>query len=161
MTSVMKRILLRYYTARQYSPLRRTFMECSINNPALSLLMKHLVIRQRRKPPNFSAFHWSPHGSLVSIGQNFVTTRIVHLPKRTETSLITESDQSGPNHQLLQLCSARTAWSDSDQPVRAVHSCISWFYLVYTTADSFSTCCVSSNKIRCNKLALKFSRRTH
>ena len=76
-----------------------------------------LVIGQRLKTPNFSAFHWSPHGSLVSIGQNFVTTRVVHLPKRTETSLITESDKSGPNHQLLQLCMARTAWS----------SCISWF----------------------------------
>ena len=45
-----------------------------------------------KKTPNFSAFHRSPHGSLVSIGQNFVTTRVVHLPKRTETSLITESD---------------------------------------------------------------------
>ena len=102
-------------------------MKCSINSPDLSLLMKHLVIGQRLKTPNFSAFHWSLHGSLVSIGQNFVTTRVVHLPKRTETSLITESDQSGPNHQLLQLCTARTAWSESDQAVRAVHSCISWF----------------------------------
>ena len=79
-------------------------MECSIINPALSLLMKHLVIGQHQKAHNFSAFHWSPHGSLVSIGQHFVTTRVVHLPKRTETSVITESDQSGPNHQLLQLC---------------------------------------------------------
>ena len=113
-------------TARQCSPLRRKFMECSINNPALSLLMKHLVIGQRQKTPNFLAFHWSPHVSLVSIGQNFVTTRIVHLPKRIETSLITESDQGGPNHQLLQQCTARTAWSNSDQAVRAVHSCISW-----------------------------------
>ena len=50
------------------------------------------------KAPYFSAFHWSPHGSLVSIGQNFVTKRVVHLPKGTETSLITESDQSEPNH---------------------------------------------------------------
>ena len=58
----------------------------------LSLLMNHLVIGQHRKAPNFSAFHLSPHGSLVSIGQHFVTTRVVHLPKRTETSLITESD---------------------------------------------------------------------
>ena len=115
-----------YCTTRQCSPLRRKFMGCSINNPALSLLMKHLVIGQRKKLPNFSAFHWSPHGSLVSIGQNFVTTRVVHLPKRTETSLITESDQSGPNRQLLQLCTTRTAWSDSDQAVRAVHSYISW-----------------------------------
>ena len=67
-------------------------MECSINNPALSLLMKHLVIGQRRKTPNFSAFHWSPRGSLVFIGEHFVATRVVHLPKSTETSLFTESD---------------------------------------------------------------------
>ena len=66
-------------------------MKCSIINPALSLLMKHLVIGQRKKASNFSAFHWSPH-SLVSIGQFFVTRRVVHLPKRNETSLISESD---------------------------------------------------------------------
>ena len=53
-------------------------MECSIINPALSLLMKHLVIGQCQNAPNFLAFHWSPHGSLVSIGQHFVTMRIVH-----------------------------------------------------------------------------------
>ena len=77
------------------------------------------------KTPNFSAFHWSPHGSLLSIGQNFVTTRVVHLPKRTETSLITESDQSGPNHQLLQLCTARTAWSECGPCIAALAgSCI-------------------------------------
>ena len=69
-------------------------MECSIISPALSLLMKHLVIGQRPKAPHFWAFHWSPHDSLVSIGQHFITTREVHLPKRTETSLITKSDQS-------------------------------------------------------------------
>ena len=84
----------------------------------------------RQKAPNFSAFQWSPHGSLITIGQHFVTTRVVHLPKRTETSLITESDQSRANHQLLQLCTVRTAWSDSDQAVRAVHSCNSWFVLI-------------------------------
>ena len=98
-------------------------MECIIIISALSLLMKHLVTGQRQKASNFSGFHWSPHGSLVSIGQHWV----VHLPKRTETSLNTESDQIGPNHQLLQLCMARTAWSDSDQAVRAVHSCNSLF----------------------------------
>ena len=107
-------------------------MECSINSPALSLLMKHLFIGQRLKAPNFSAFHWPPHGNLVSIGQNFITVRVVHLLKRTETSLITESDQSGPNHQLLPLCTTRTAWSESDQAVRVVHSCISWFLLLLT-----------------------------
>ena len=89
-----------YCTARQCSPLRRKFIECYIINPPLSLLMKHLIIGQRQKDPNFSAFHWSPHGSLVSIGQYFVTTRVVHLPKMTETSLITESDQRTSNHQL-------------------------------------------------------------
>ena len=72
-------------------------MECSINSPDLSLMMKHLVIGQRLRTPNFSAFHWSPRGRLVSIGQHFVVTRVVHVPKSTETSLITESDQSGPN----------------------------------------------------------------
>ena len=51
-------------------------MECCIINPAPSLLMKHLVIGQRQKAPNFSAFNWSPQGSLVSIGQPFVTTRV-------------------------------------------------------------------------------------
>ena len=71
-------------TARQCSPLRRKVMECSIINPALSLLMKHLVISQTQKSLNFSALG-SPHGSLVSIGQHFVTTRVVHIPKRTET----------------------------------------------------------------------------
>ena len=118
-----------YCTARQCSPLRRNFMECYIINPALSLLMKHLIIGQRHKAHNFSAFHWSPHGILVSIVQHLVTTRLVHLPKWTETSLLTESDQSGPNHQLLQLCTARTAWSDSNQAVRAVHTRNSCFLL--------------------------------
>ena len=106
-------------TARQCSPLRQKFIECSINNPALSLLMKHLAIGQRLKTPYFSAFHWSPRGSLVSIGQYFVATRVVHLPKSTETSLLSESDKSGPYHQLLQLCMASTAWSNSDQAVPA------------------------------------------
>ena len=47
--------------------------------------MRHLVIGQRQNAPNFSAFHWSPHGCLITIGQHFVTTRVVHLPKKTET----------------------------------------------------------------------------
>ena len=57
---------------------------------------KHLVIGQRQKAPNFSAFHWSLHGRMVSIGQHFVITRVVHLPKRAETSFITESDHFSP-----------------------------------------------------------------
>ena len=77
-------------------------MECCINNPALSLLMKHLVIGQCQKAPNFSAFHWSPHGSLVSIGQLLITTNI-----NTEI----EGDLN----------------IESDQDMRAVHSCNSLF----------------------------------
>ena len=94
-------------------------MECSIINPAVSLLMKPSMIAVKAKiygaiynqsisiafgetsrywpalkAPNFSAFHWSPHDSLVSIGQHFVTTEVVHLPKRTETSLITERTEA-------------------------------------------------------------------
>ena len=82
-------------------------MECSIISPALSLLMKHLVIGQRQKAPNFSAFHWSSHDSLVSIGQPFVTTLVVHLPKRAGTSLIVESNQSGPNQRIGPGCGRR------------------------------------------------------
>ena len=82
-------------------------MVCSIINPALSFLMKPLVIGQRQKSPKFSAFHWSPHGSLVSIGQHFVTKRVVHLPKRTETNLITEWNQGGPNHRFGPDCAGR------------------------------------------------------
>ena len=66
-------------------------MECAINNPALSLLMKRLVIGQRQKPPNYSAFHWSPHGSLASIGQHFVST---NRNTEIEADLNTESDQA-------------------------------------------------------------------
>ena len=47
-------------------------------NPALLLLMNHLVIGQCQKAPNLSAFHWSPHCSLVFTGHHFVTTRVVH-----------------------------------------------------------------------------------
>ena len=100
-------------------------MECTINNPALSLLMKHLVNGQSQKATNFSAFRWSPHGSLI-IWSAF---------RNHEGSTFTEKDrnklnfQIGPKrtyHQLLQLCTACTAWSDSDQAVRALHSCSSW-----------------------------------
>ena len=80
-------------------------------------LMKHLVIGLRRKASNFSAFHWLPHGSPVSIGQHFVTTRVVHLPKRTEAPLNTESD-------LI---------TESDQVVRAVHICKSWLLPAFGT----------------------------
>ena len=70
-------------------------MECTIINQALSLLKKHLVIGQRQKAHNFSAFHWSPLSCLDSTAQHFVTTRVVHVPKRAETSLIsTESDEA-------------------------------------------------------------------
>ena len=63
------------------------------------------------KSSYFSAFHRSPHGSLDAIGQHFVIKRVVHLPKKAETSLIIEAD-------LI---------TESDQAVRAVHSCNSWF----------------------------------
>ena len=101
-------------------------MECTIINPALSLLMKHLVIGQRLKTAYFKAFHWSPHGSLVSTGQHLVTTRVVHLPKRTEQKL---NYQIGPKQTLSPAIAAMHGpHSQSDQGVRAVHSCNSWFF---------------------------------
>ena len=68
-------------------------MVCSINNPTLSLSMKHLVICQRQQAPNFSAFHWSPQGSMFSIGQHFVATNI-NTEIETEADLNTESDKA-------------------------------------------------------------------
>ena len=65
-------------------------MECSIINSALSFLMKHLVIGQRQKAHNFSAFHWSPHGSLVSIV----------LFRNDEGSTYTEKDQNKLNYRI-------------------------------------------------------------
>ena len=100
--------------------------------------MRHLVIGQRQKAPNFSAFHWSPHGCLITTGLHFITMRVVHLPKRNETSLITESDQSRANHHLLQLCTVRTAWSDSDQALLAVHSCKSWLLVTTRLSPMYS-----------------------
>ena len=47
--------------------------------------------------PNFSAFHLSPHVSLVSTGQHFVTMRVV----------ITESDRRGPYHRIRPGCAGR------------------------------------------------------
>ena len=82
-----------YCTARQCLPLRRKSLECPIINPALLLLMKHLVIGQRQKASNFSAFYWSPYGSLVSI-------------RNHEGSTFTGKDRnkinyrSGPNHRI-------------------------------------------------------------
>ena len=81
-------------------------MECAIIHPVLSLLMKHLVIGQRQIAPNFSAFYWSPHGSLVSIVQHFVTTNI-------NTEIENEADLN----------------TDPIQAVRAVHSCNSWLHV--------------------------------
>ena len=108
-------------------------MECYIINPAQSLLMKHLVIGQRQNAPNFSAFHWSPHGCLITIGQHFVTTRVVHLPKRTETSL---NYRIGPLRSDSVIKLVLDLITESDQAVWAVHSCNSWFLLLF----SYSIC---------------------
>ena len=89
-------------------------MNCSKSKPALSLLMKYIVTGQHQKVSNFLGFHWSPHGSLVSVGQHFVTIRVVHLTKWTKTSKL-------PNQTEADLI------TESDQAVRAMPSCNSWF----------------------------------
>ena len=78
-------------------------MECSIIKPALTLLMKHLVIGQRQEAPNFSAFHWSPHGSLVSIGQHFVNHEGSTFTVKDRNKL----NRSGPNHRIGPGCAGR------------------------------------------------------
>ena len=59
--------------------------------PALWLLMKHLVIGQRQKALNFSAFHWLPHGNLVSFGQLSTQFRTGY----TSESVVTYMSVSG------------------------------------------------------------------
>ena len=79
-------------------------MECPIINPTLSLLMIHLVIDQRSKAPKFSGFHWSPHGSLVFVGQHFVATRVTHFTKKDLNDL---NYRIGPNHGIGPDCVGR------------------------------------------------------
>ena len=63
-----------------------------------------IVIGQRQKAPNFSAFHWSPHGSLVSVGQHFITTNI-NTEIEIEADLNTELDQA---MQAVHTCSCNS-----------------------------------------------------
>ena len=99
-------------------------MECYIIKPAQSLLMKHLVIGQRKNAPDFSAFHWSPRGNLVSIAWSAF--------RNHQGSTFTEKDRNKLNYRIgpLRFDSVIKLVSDliteSDQAVRAVHSCNSW-----------------------------------
>ena len=63
-------------------------------------------------------------GNLGSIGQRFVITRVVHLPKWNRNKL---NYRIGPlwSDSVIKLVSDLI--TDSDQAVRAVHSCKSWF----------------------------------
>ena len=87
--------------------------------PAQSLLMKHLAIGQRQNAPDFSAFHWSPRGNLVF--------------RNHQGSTFTEKDRNKLNYRIGPLRSDSTIKlvsdliTESDQAVRAVHSCNSWF----------------------------------
>ena len=64
-----------------------------IINPALSLLKKQRGVSRAKKFPISRPF--------------IVTTRVIHLPKRTETSLTIESDRDGPNHRIGPVCTGR------------------------------------------------------
>ena len=95
-------------------------MGFSLINLALSLLIKHLVIGQRQKAPNVSAFNSLLHGCLVSIGQHLITTSVVYLPKRTEKAYL-------PNRTVADVI------NELDQAVRVVHSCLIWLLAVIAT----------------------------
>ena len=90
--------------ARQCSLLRRKFMDCSKISPALSLLVKHLVIGQRKKAPNFLVF------SLVTTQQSDSRWSAF---RSHEGSTITKKDQNelnyriGPYHQIGPGCAGR------------------------------------------------------
>ena len=103
-------------------------MLCPIIQLARSILMKHLVIGPRQKAPNFSAFHWSLHGRMVSIGQHF---------RNHEGSTFTEKGGNKLNYRIGPLRSdsviklVSDLITESDQAVRAVHSCNSWYLDIF------------------------------
>ena len=53
------------------------------------------------------------------MSNSFYYAKVIDLPPVWE--------KATNSNQLLQLCTARTAWSQSDQAVRIVHSCNSWW----------------------------------
>ena len=82
-------------------PVKAKFVVCSIKSLALSFWMKHLVIGQLQKPAKFSAFHWSTSRSQAFIGQLLVTSRVVHLPKRTVMVLLSRLRSRSETYVLL------------------------------------------------------------
>ena len=118
-------------------------MLCSIIQLARSILMKHLVIGPRQKAPNFSAFHWSLHenGFRVSAFRNH------------EGSTFIEKGRNKLNYRIGPLRSdsviklVSDLITESDQAVRAVHSCNSWLECNSETAEkTFSYNQVSISK---------------
>ena len=68
-------------------------MECSINSPALSLLMKHLVIGQRLKTHNFSSRLFIGHHAVVSanfppIDEQIASATLTLIEKFTSLSYV-------------------------------------------------------------------------
>ena len=110
-----------------------------------------------KKAPNFSAFHWSPHGCLITIHRSaFRSHEGSTSTEKKRNKLNYRIGPKGPNLQLLQLCTAHTAWSDSDQAVRAVHSCISWLYVDVCTIISLWTKRGNINKLLGDLLPFRF-----
>ena len=64
-------------TARQCLPLRQNLW--SVYNQS-RFIPSDETFMSASKSSYFLGFHWSQHSNLVSVGQHFVTTRIVHLP---------------------------------------------------------------------------------
>ena len=101
-----------------------------------AILVKHLVIDQRQRAPNFSAFHgfhWSAFRNHQGRTFNEKGPKQAYLPNRTEAGIITEVDQAvrvvhNCNSWLLSLCHGTVALS---------HSCGFYFgwQLIVTAED--------------------------
>ena len=78
-------------------------------------------IYQRNETGRLCLFMTS--NEMSSIGNTIwqrLKIKFVSISKWTQKNVIESVNQ------LMQLCTARTAWSESDQAVRTVHSCNSW-----------------------------------
>ena len=74
--------------------------EVLYNQSSPIALVKHLVIGQRQNAPNFSVFHWSPHGSL-----NGFHWSAFHNHEGT-CNIFTEKGRSGPKHRMGPGCAS-------------------------------------------------------
>ena len=105
------------------------YTQVSDSGPLGPLVFLQCSFWSALKAPDFSAFHWSARGSLVSIGQHFVITRVVQISKGRKQL----NYRIGPRRSASVIKLVSDLTTESDQTMRAVHRCNSWFDITFGT----------------------------